>query len=177
MGARRKSDFELPKRIYRKRGKLYHVTRENVWVPVDGNPEIAASQAQHLRRVRATPDGKGFSDLRKCLTRTQRNAAKRGIQFALSWDDTVAMWHRSRGRCEVSGIPFALVDQRGFKNRPFAISIDRVDNSKGYMAENCRLVCVAVNLAMNEWGVEILLQIAEGIRKSTRRRRGVLDIV
>lgn len=44
--------------------------------------------------------------------------------------------------------------------RPYVVSIDRIDSAKGYEAKNIRLVVSAVNLAMNEWGLEIFDRIA-----------------
>ena len=49
------------------------------------------------------------------------------------------------------------------------MSLDRIDSSKGYTVENCRLVCTAVNLAMNEWGEDVLERIA----LYYRRKRGI----
>jgi hypothetical protein len=169
MGRNRKSDFELPQRVYRRRGKLYYVAVDGRWSPLQR--DVASDQAKHLHLVRATPDGKGFADLRNCFERIRRNARHREIVFNLTWDDVVMMWQRSRGRCEVSGIPFTFVKTGGFKNRPFAPSIDRINNGAGYSIENCRLVCVAVNAALNEWGMKTLLQVVAGVHK----RRRILD--
>lgn len=166
----RTRDFHLPPRVYRRRGKLYYAAPDG-WVKLDRSTAIATSQAEHLRLVRATPDGKGFADLRNCFERTRRNARHRDIPFALTWDDVIAMWQRSRGRCEISGIPFAFAKDRRFKNRPFAPSIDRRENAAGYSAKNCRLICVAVNLALNEWGIETLLKIVAAVHA----RRKILD--
>lgn len=44
--------------------------------------------------------------------------------------------------------------------RPFMPSIDRTNSAKGYTAGNCRLVCVAANFAMNEWGQGVLHKLA-----------------
>jgi hypothetical protein len=170
MGRVRKTDFELPSRVYRKRGKLYHVTKEGKWIQVSADKAVAADQAKHLHLVRKTPDGKGFADLRKCFERTRKNARHRTIVFELTWDDLGGMWHRSKGACEVSGIPFAFVRDDRYRNRAFAPSVDRLSNDVGYTTANCRLVCVAVNVAMNEWGSDMVLLIADGIRKTNRRR-------
>ena len=87
----------------------------------------------------------------------------------------LAMWQRSRGRCEVSSIPFAFGKDERYKNRPFAPSLDRRDNTLGFSVENCRLVCIAVNLAINEWGIETLRLIALGMRRTDKKRSRLLD--
>lgn len=82
------------------------------------------------------------------------------------------MWIRAAGACEVTGIPFSL-DRGESGRRPYAPSLDRRDSSGGYTSENCRLVCVAVNVAMNEWGAELLLRIAEHVSAMTEIRRNI----
>lgn len=73
------------------------------------------------------------------------------------------MWEASGGRCSVSGIPFDLNKCVASRRRPFAVSIDRIDCSAGYTKENCRIVCVAVNYAMSDWGLGVLERIAYGL--------------
>lgn len=75
--------------------------------------------------------------------------------------DITHMAIRSGGRCEVSGLPFSF-EVHG-KRKPFAPSIDRVDSSVGYTPENTRLVCYAVNVAMNCWGDAPFLRICRAV--------------
>lgn len=68
-----------------------------------------------------------------------RSKNKKGIEFDLDWDD-----FRARilaGHCEVSGLPFDL-DVVG---TPWAPSVDRIDNSKGYTKDNVQFVCRMFN--------------------------------
>jgi hypothetical protein len=44
---------------------------------------------------------------------------------------------------------------------PYAPSLDRIECSKGYTASNTRLVCVAVNFGMNEWGEDVYRELAK----------------
>ena len=48
-----------------------------------------------------------------------------------------------QGVCEVTGIAF----ERKGDRRPFMPSIDRIDSSKGYTPENCRVVLWIINAA------------------------------
>jgi hypothetical protein len=72
------------------------------------------------------------------------------------------MANRASGKCELSGIEWDHKTVVGNK-RPFAPSIDRIDCSAGYTFENCRLVCIAVNIALSNFGDETLIRIARGI--------------
>lgn len=62
------------------------------------------------------------------------------------------------GFCELTGMPFDLKDKH---NSP---SLDRIDPAKGYTMDNTRIVLTCVNLMLNTWGVEKILQIADALR-------------
>ena len=83
---------------------------------------------------------------------------------ALTGNDLVAMWKRSKGRCAISGLPFNSVSVgRGRARHPFAPSLDRIDPNKGNTPDNVRLVCAVANFAMNAWGLPTLLVLAGAI--------------
>jgi hypothetical protein len=44
--------------------------------------------------------------------------------------------------------------------RPFAPSLDRRSSHRGYEPDNVRLVCIAVNFGMGQWGQELYLTFA-----------------
>lgn len=104
---------------------------------------------------------------------TRKNARRRNIPFDLSPDDFVALVLKTQGRCMLTGIVFNF-SKAGGERRPWYPSIDRIDSRKGYTTTNCRIVCVAVNLAMNVWGEQVLNTIAEQIVKlgTFRQRNG-----
>lgn len=96
---------------------------------------------------------------------TKKNAAKRGIDFMLTKDDMAALWAACEGKCAVSGVPLELDITAGteWRRNPWRPSIDRIESREGYAVSNCRIVCVAANIAMNEWGVEVLRRLAHGM--------------
>jgi hypothetical protein len=81
----------------------------------------------------------------------------------MSRDDLRALAARSGGRCELTGVPFSDHRPLGCKRAPFAPSVDRIDPRRGYLMENCRLVCFAVNVALNQWGEETMRRFALGL--------------
>jgi len=86
-------------------------------------------------------------------------AARKRDRYLLTVEDERELVRRCGGRCEVSGVPFSL--NRGEWGRaPYTPSLDRIKSKAGYTPENCRIVCCAVNLAMNEWGESVLEKIA-----------------
>ena len=101
-----------------------------------------------------------FADFMETIRGAKRRANRKGRDCDLTRQIALDLWTRCNGRCEVTGIEFDFTRLAGQKLRPFAPSIDRIDNHKGYTAENSRVVCIAVNLAMNQWGEHVLRKIA-----------------
>lgn len=90
----------------------------------------------------------------------KKNASTRGIQFDLSKSDYADIVNVSDGKCGLTGIDFVLDKHESHGRAPYAPSLDRIDGQKGYSRDNCRLVCVAVNFAMNEWGENVFKYVA-----------------
>lgn len=88
----------------------------------------------------------------------QKNALRRGLSFELSRQDIPSLLQRSQWKCAVTKIGFSM-DRYGGAKAPFSPSIDRIDNSKGYTMDNTRIVCLIVNIAMNEWGTCAFLEL------------------
>lgn len=105
------------------------------------------------------------------MNNARKASQRRGVEFGLSRDDMAALVDRAKGCCEVSGLPFVqafgkqpgIGSERDVGRRPWAASLDRIDNAKGYTLDNCRLVCCVTNLAMNEWGEDVLRRLAYAI--------------
>ena len=80
-------------------------------------------------------------------------------------------WFRlelSNDKCSVTGIDFDYsfdVDRN-----PFAPSVDRKDNSKGYTPENCQIVIWAYNTAKAHHTDEDLYKMAVAYLKNRRRK-------
>ena len=84
---------------------------------------------------------------------TQHRAKDRNLEFDLDID-----WIKNRLIfCEVTGIAFELRDMEvksttNYSNRkPLTPSIDKIDSTKGYTKDNCRVVCWWYNLAKSNW--------------------------
>lgn len=96
----------------------------------------------------------------------KKRAQSRGVEFTITLEHFLGVVKRSGGRCEVSGLAFEtnLIEKVGIGN-PYQPSIDRIETRSGYVPGNCRLVCLAVNIAINKWGDAVFLRIAEAATK------------
>lgn len=116
-------------------------------------------------RPRAAVAKTDFQEFLEAIRNARRRAGQKNRDCELTPDLAKRLWDRCAGCCELTGIPFDFSHNGGMK-RPFAPSIDRVDSTKGYTESNVRVVCTAVNIAMNQWGEGVLTQIAEGLLRS-----------
>jgi hypothetical protein len=104
----------------------------------------------------------GYRGPQRILETSRTRARLRGLEHTLTLASIEAMADRSRGYCELTGIPFSDNGGKGGAS-PWQASLDRKEPAKGYTPENCRLVCYAVNLALNEWGEDVLMIIARAL--------------
>lgn len=96
------------------------------------------------------------------LRGAQKNAAARGIEWTLTEAEIARMLARANGKCELTGHPFEL---RGDgKREPWAPSLDRIDSTRGYTADNVRLVCVVVNYALHEFGDSVFFEMVASVK-------------
>jgi len=105
------------------------------------------------------------------LASARARARKRGLTFSLTAHDIERLWVANKGCCAVSGIPFnGKRFDKALVKRPFHPSLDQIRPHEGYTPANTRLVCVAANFGMNEWGLDVLTEIAEGVIAIRRKR-------
>ena len=81
--------------------------------------------------------------LQKCLCDAKKRAAKRGQEFSLTLAEVLEMLEQQGGRCYYSDVPLNYKQIHA----PWRLSIERLDNSIGYTAENCVLIAIEFNTA------------------------------
>jgi len=186
MGRKRTDNPEgLPPCVYRRRGALYyagkHADGTTRWTKLG---ETWAASRETYERIVTAARGSGWIDrnlypdrrtavpkreLMLLLRNARKNSISRGLECTLTIDDLQHMSDRAGGKCELSGLPFEfgvaaeMADQQGRRRRLWAASIDRVNSRAGYTPENCRLVCMAVNAARQEFGDAVLFKIARAL--------------
>ena len=108
--------------------RFYHRNREKA---------LAAT-----KRHRAKPAGRAPVLLSSCRGRARR----KGLEFDLTKEWLVPLLERP---CPLTGIEF---DFEGGPRNLRTPSVDRIDSSKGYTKDNCRVILWALNAAFGTWG-------------------------
>lgn len=134
--------------------------------------EIEEMVREHDRRFAGSQRSRRMDGAVPVLGSCRKRAKSRGIEFTLTMGWLLARLERAGDRCEVSGVPFDYSPEKTmWHKRPDCPSLDRIDRSKGYVDGNVRVVCTAVNIAINEWGEERFYKMCEDVVR--RRRNGV----
>lgn len=89
--------------------------------------------------------------------------SKRATDEYITRTDILRLLKKQDYRCAVSGSYFTHDAFEARSRDPFQPSVDRMDCSRGYELDNIRIVCLAVNIAMSDWGEAVLRKIAERI--------------
>lgn len=87
-------------------------------------------------------------------------AARKQVPFNLNTADIQA--RIDAGHCEMTGVVFNMTPGGPHWNSP---SIDRIKPALGYVASNVRIICHAMNCAMNRWGEEAIREMLIGYAK------------
>ena len=96
------------------------------------------------------------------ISDSKKRARRHGMEWDLDERQLVSLLDRQKGRCAMSGVELDI--EKGGNNPLFFVSIDRVDNEKGYTIDNVQLTCRGVNYMKNRWtdeqAMELLIAIA-----------------
>lgn len=113
------------------------------------------------RRRRESVDGWAANVIKSAKAR----AKVKGLEFSLTTE-----WFVERiknGYCEVTNLPFDTNrdDRRVSARNPWAPSLDRIDNSKGYTPENVQVVVWMYNQFKGEWTHDELMVMVRALAK------------
>jgi hypothetical protein len=91
------------------------------------------------------------------LDGVKKRAKKRNLTFDLTLEWAEARW---TGRCELTDIPFELGRS---KLGPLSPSVDKIDPTKGYLKENCRIILLAINWMKSSGTDAQMYSVAEAL--------------
>lgn len=94
------------------------------------------------------------------LFRTAKNrAAKHGIEFDLDYSDCLVP-----ERCPILGMRLEVFSQ--IRGNPCAASVDRIDNSKGYIKGNVQVISLLANQMKSTANAEQLRSFARWVMET-----------
>lgn len=86
--------------------------------------------------------------LRDTVRKSKSDAkCRRNLEFTIDLDYLMKLYEQQGGKCALSGWEMEFVRGGNFKGNknPKGCTIDRIDNSKGYIAGNVQLACCMPN--------------------------------
>jgi uncharacterized protein with gpF-like domain len=101
---------------------------------------------------------------------------KASLEFDVDIEFIQELYEKQSGKCVLTGIDFEIGEGSFRKSyrRPFAPSIDRIDCKQGYTKNNIRIVCVIVNIALNDFGDLIFDKMCEAYVNNKKSKHSVL---
>ncbi|MGH7039895.1 MAG: hypothetical protein ACREE4_13740 [Stellaceae bacterium] len=135
--------------------------------PIDNRRRVKAWQQANPDKRRAqsrkTYEAKR-SNLRRSvastLKTTRASCRRRGVVMEITTDDVVALFEAQSGRCVLTGRTL-LWGTKGVQRD--TLSIDRIDQSRGYVLGNVRLVTYQANFARNRFSDEELFEFCKAV--------------
>ena len=90
----------------------------------------------------------------RLLSRCKGSAKARGQECSLTMAEVLDLFKEMR--CSVTGVELRLKWEGASRYNPWAPSLDRIDQSQGYVLGNVRPVCWAFNCARQDWPDEVI---------------------
>ena len=130
------------------------VPDQSTGTPCYGRAVAALASYRDQKAVDSRRDTEGETleaVARRLVRKSKERAALSGQPHTLEISDVLAMIEAQGGICALSGMPLSFEKSATGRRKPFAPSLDRVDCAGGYTLENCRIVCVIVNLSRGDF--------------------------
>lgn len=119
------------------------------------------------RYIASTP--RAQPGYRSYWARSMHRGARHRVnrQCLLTVSDIEEMLREQDDRCALSGIRFNY-RRKDEEQDPMSPSLDRINCAEEYTVENCRVVLLAVNIALNRWGDDTYKRICKAVAKRSR---------
>lgn len=162
------TEFEVYRGARRKRCRVCVAARRRDAYARNPQPIRDRENAKYdeVKRKRKHQAARAEGRLAILVQGARHRAKKRGYPFDL--DDYGAQSRltedMNRGTCRLTGLPFDLSTVRAW-NSP---SLDRIKPEEGYTQDNTRIVLLAVNAALGNWGEGVFAHIARAYLEDQR---------
>lgn len=96
------------------------------------------------------------------LNNAKKLAKSKGLDFNLDLEYLQVLHKEQYGKCAISNVDLVLKFAK--EDRKInQVSIDRIDNSKGYIKGNIQLVCLGINYLRNTFEIEEVIKLLKEI--------------
>ena len=96
------------------------------------------------------------SGLSSKLSDTKKRARNHNFDCNIDLHYIAELWINQKGLCNESALPMSFDAGSQENKNPFSCSIDRIDNSKGYVKSNVRLVTHWANNSKSTWDKSVV---------------------
>lgn len=106
-----------------------------------------------------------FTPFRYTLNVVRCRCRSGSKELNLTLEDLKNQWEIQQGKCPYTGFDLTLKTSSNAKSNLDirTASLDRIDNSKGYLADNIQWVSVMFNLARNKFEPEDVVEFAKAV--------------
>jgi hypothetical protein len=114
-----------------------------------------------------------YSMFRPTLKSIKSRVKEKQKEFNLTLKHLKDVWDSQKGKCPFTGFDLELrtyASRCNFRDKELSIksaSLDRIDNSKGYVIGNVRWVSVMFNFARNKLSDEDVIEFAQAVTRTT----------
>jgi hypothetical protein len=105
-----------------------------------------------------------IAKLSRSVKEARRRAAKSGAPYDIDEEWVLSEVRRLEFRCAVTSIPFYSTCRAFSRINPYAPSLDRIDPKGGYTKDNVRIVVLALNIMLMDWGHDVFEYVVNRYR-------------
>ena len=131
-------------------GKIYYQKNK-------GKIEVREKKYREIKKKKTYSSDEAFLRNLVYMKKTRGKSLKQKYPlkiFNLTYEQVIDIYNKQERKCFYSGLPFVVE-----KNHPMSISIDRIDNNKGYTIDNIALCARAINLMKTNCSYKNLIPI------------------
>jgi hypothetical protein len=142
----------------------------------EGRKKLRANGKRNAKFLVADNHKDEYSDFRYYMKLVRQRATKHGARvpkdYNIDLDYLKLVWEAQKGLCTFTGELMRLRTHADIRKTqevltPYQASLDRIDNSKGYLKGNVRFISVMANYARNKFTDE---QVIEFCKKVSNER-------